>query len=85
MNFSLMAIIGVLAYILFFTDTSIQTTYIYEREAEALSREIRIETDSLEYYINLNRRLASDPYTLEKTAREQYHMQRPHEDVYVVE
>ena len=85
MNFSLIAIVGMLAYILFFTDTSIQQTYIYEHQAEQLSHEIRVETDSLEYYRNLNRRLASDPHTLEKPAREQYPMQRPHEDVFVIE
>lgn len=85
MNLSLLVIVAVLAYILFFTDTSIQTTYVYERQAELLNREIRIEQDSLNYYRELNQRLASDPYTLEKTAREQYHMQRAHEDVFVVE
>lgn len=84
MNFSLIAIVCMLAYILFFTDTSIQTTYHYEQIAENLRQEIKTEKDSLEHYRQLNRRLASDPYTIEKEARENYHMQRPHEDVYVV-
>lgn len=84
MNFSLIAIVGVLAYILFFTDTSIQATYHYEHQAELLQNEIKLENDTLEYYRHLSHQLASDPGTVEKEAREQYHMQRPHEDVYIV-
>lgn len=84
MNFSLFAISGILAYILFFTDTSVQTTYHYEQLAENLQREIKLENDSLAYYRQLNSRLASDPSAVEKEAREQYHMQRPHEDVYII-
>lgn len=84
MNFSLIAIVGVLVYILFFTDTSIQTTYHYEHEAELLQQEINLENDSLEHYRHLSHQLAVDPETVEKEAREHYHMQRPHEDVYIV-
>lgn len=83
-NFSLIAIASVLIYILFFTDTSIQATYRYEKEAARLQQAVKAEKDSLEYYKTLNDRLSSDPKTLEKLAREQYHMQRPHEDVFVV-
>lgn len=83
-NFSLISIVGVLVYILFFTDTSVQTTYLYEVQIDNLQREIKNENDSLEHYRQLNRRLASDLYTIEKEARENYHMQRPYEDVYIV-
>ncbi|MCM1292019.1 MAG: septum formation initiator family protein [Bacteroides sp.] len=83
-NFSLITIVAVLTYILFFTDTSVQTTYYYERQADDIQREIRLEQDSLQYYRDLNRQLASDPSTVEKEARQKYHMQRPHEDVYVI-
>ncbi|MDE5800501.1 MAG: septum formation initiator family protein [Paramuribaculum sp.] len=83
-SFTLIVAVGVMAYLLFFTDTSIPETYRYDREVQRLKAEIKAETDTLEYYRELNRRIASDPVTLERVAREQYHMQRPHEDVYVV-
>ena len=37
----------------------------------------------MNYYRSLNQRLDTDPQTLERIVREQYHMQRPNEDVYV--
>lgn len=83
-NFSLISIVGILVYILFFTDTSVQTTYEYERQIDHLTQEIKNENDSLEHYRQLNHRLASDLYTIEKEARENYHMQRPYEDVYII-
>lgn len=83
-NFSLIAIVGVLSYVLFFTDTSVQTTYHYEQEAESLKHQIAQERDSLEYYEQLNQKLASDRHTIEKEARENYHLRRPHEDVYII-
>lgn len=83
-SFTLIVAVGVMAYLLFFTDTSIPETYRYDREVQRLKAEIKAETDTLEYYRELNRRIASDPVTLERVAREQYHMQRPQEDVYVV-
>jgi len=52
--------------------------------AENLRQEIEQESDSLEYYRQLNQKLTSDPVTVEKEAREQYHMQRPHEDIYII-
>lgn len=83
-NFSLIAIVAVLIYILFFTDTSIQDTYRYDKEVARLQHALKAEQDTLDHYRSLNRKLASDPYTLEQLARERYHMQRPHEDVFVV-
>lgn len=83
-NFSLIAIVGVLIYVLFFTDTSVQATYHYEKEVESLQKRIAKERDSLEYYRDLNQKLASDRYTIEKEARENYHLRRPHEDVYII-
>jgi hypothetical protein len=37
----------------------------------------------MRYYRDLNSRLSSDPTTLERIVREQYHMQRADEDVYI--
>lgn len=84
-SLSLVIAVGVMVYLLFFTDTSLPETYRYDREVQRLKAEIKAETDTLEYYRELNRKIVSDPATLERVAREQYHMQRLHEDVYVVQ
>lgn len=85
MNFTLWGVAGILVFLLFFTDTSVQATYHYERQVEQLQQELKNENDSLNYYRSLNRRLATDPNTLEQLARERYHMQRQNEDVYIIE
>ena len=41
--------------------------------------------DSVDYYRELNRRLASEPEAMERVVREQYNMKREHEDVFVLE
>lgn len=84
MNLNLAAIVGVLIYILFFTENSIQATYHYEKEVAALQEAVAAEKDSLAYYQLLNTQLTSDPYALEQVARERYHMQRPHEDIFII-
>lgn len=83
-SLTLIIAVGVMVYLLFFTETSIPETYRYDKEVQRLKAEIKAETDTLEYYRELNRRIVSDPAALERVAREQYHMQRQHEDVYVM-
>ena len=39
----------------------------------------------MQYYHRLNASLSTDPRELERIVREQYHMQRPNEDVYIFE
>lgn len=46
---------------------------------------IRQAGDSLDYYRNLEQRLNTDPAAMEQVVRENYHMQRPDEDVFVVQ
>ncbi|MBQ4292790.1 MAG: septum formation initiator family protein [Muribaculaceae bacterium] len=81
---SLFLVMGFIAYILFVSDYSIIATIKNENELTQLRREIKQSEDSLEYYRNLNRRLQTDVETMEKIVREDYHMQRPNEDVYLV-
>lgn len=83
-SFSLIAIVGMLIYIMFFTDNSVPETYVYDREIERLRLEIQAANDTLQYYRSLNRNLTTDAGTMEMVVREQYHMQRPNEDVYVI-
>lgn len=81
---SQVAIIGIVVYILFFTDSSIADTYRYEKEIDARKAMIKAETDTMNYYRRQLRNIVSDPLTMERVAREQYHMQRPGEDIYIV-
>ena len=84
MNINLLVIVGVLIYILFFTQNSVQETYNYEQQIIALKEKLQQEKDSLQYYKTLNHRLTGDPYILEQQAREHYYMQRPNEDVFII-
>ncbi len=77
-------IAGVLVFILFFNDNSVMRHYAYEKQIEELKARIKENNDTLMYYRELNSRLDTDPETMERIVREQYHMQRPGEDVYVV-
>jgi cell division protein FtsB len=77
--------VGILTYILFFGDNSIIEYYRYQKEADNLRAQIIECNDSITYYDNLNRLLRTDPETMERIVREQYHMQRHNEDIYIVE
>ena len=77
--------VGVLAYVMLFSDNSVIDTDEYQMEIDTLRTEIKECTDSIMYYENLNRRLRTDPATMERIVREQYHMQRLNEDIYLVE
>ncbi len=82
---SFVLMVGVLAYVMLFSDNSVIDNYQYQMEIDKLRSEIRECTDSIIYYENLNRRLRTDPATMERIVREQYHMQRKNEDIYIVE
>lgn len=82
---TLVVVVGALAYVLFFNDNSVMRTYQYEREIDRLRAEIKDNRDTLEYYSELNRRLDQDPAVMEKVVRENYHMQRPSEDLFLEE
>ena len=57
----------------------------YQRQIDSLSAEVAVVQDSVDYYRELNRRLASEPEAMERVVREQYNMKREHEDVFVLE
>jgi hypothetical protein len=83
-SFTLIGVTGLLCYMLFFTDSSVFDTYAQDREIERLKNEIRANRDTLQYYQQLNQRLATDPATMEQIVRENFHMQRSNEDVYLI-
>lgn len=75
--------IAVIVFITFFNENNVMRYYEYDTEIERLRREIRQNEDTLAYYRDMNNRLSTDPATLERIVREEYHMQRRNEDVYV--
>ena len=60
-------------------------SFEYNDRIVSLKEEIKQNTDTMQYYRELNDRLNTDKETMERIVREQYHMQRANEDVYVFE
>ena len=56
-----------------------------QNQIDELRAEIKENNDTMQYYLRLNHNLDTDPATLERIVRERYHMQRPNEDVYLVD
>ena len=73
------------AYILLLSDYSMSQYAVYKERIAVLEEEIKISTDTFDYYFNLNNQLRTDPERLEEIVREKYRMQRENEDVYVFE
>lgn len=84
-SFTLLAVVAFVVFMLFFNEYSVMKTMEYKREIEELKAQIKLNRDSTEYYREQNARLRTDPATMEKIVREQYHMQRADEDVYIIE
>ncbi len=60
-------------------------SYEYDRIIDSLKVEIKHAKDSIVHYRQLNENLKTNPDAMERVVRENYHMQRPSEDVYVFE
>ena len=84
LSLSFFLVIICVVYIIFFSDYSIVGTQRYKSELSQLKKESKQCEDSLEYYRALNKRLETDPETMEKIVREDYHMQHTNEDIYLV-
>lgn len=84
-SLTLIIVVGLMVYVTGFNDNSFVNIHHYKQQIKALRSQIKENSDTLEYYESLNRRLETDPVTMERVVREQYHMQRPGEDVYVFE
>lgn len=76
---------GYIAFVLFFNENSIAKSIEYDQVIDSLKHEISIYQDTIRHYIRLNERLNNDPEAMEQVVREQYHMNRVNEDVYVFE
>ncbi len=85
MSLPTVAVLAILVYIVFFGESSVTQRIEYQRQIDSLSAEVAVVQDSVDYYRELNRRLASEPEAMERVVREQYNMKREHEDVFVLE
>ena len=85
MSLPTVAVLAILVYIVFFGESSVTQRIEYQRQIDSLSAEVAVVQDSVDYYRELNRRLASEPEAMERVGREQYNMKREHEDVFVLE
>ncbi|MCH5245669.1 MAG: septum formation initiator family protein [Muribaculaceae bacterium] len=84
-SLTLVIVVGLIVYVTGFNDNSFINIHHYKQQIKELKAEIKENRDTLEYYEALNRRLDTDPVTMERIVREQYHMQRSGEDIYVFE
>ena len=79
-------ILGLIFYILFGQEYSIERIYDNDRTIDSLNRAITIQYDTLSFYREKNIRLDNrDPEMVEKVVREQHNMSLPTEEVYVVQ
>ena len=84
-SLTLLAVAAAVVFVVFLNDNSVMRTYELEREIERLQLEIADHRDTLVHYPQLNTRLETDARTMEQIVREQYHMQRAGEDVYLTD
>lgn len=73
----------VTAYIIFAGENTVFNSIDYDRTIDSLRQELEANRDTMLYYRDLNRRLASDPDLMEQVVREQYGMKRASEDVFI--
>lgn len=79
-------IIGVFFVVLLLLneDASFSQSMIYEKEIVRLKKEIKENEDSAAYYRSRRLAIERGDDALEFIAREQYHMKRPTEDVFLL-
>lgn len=74
----------VIALLFFNEDVSWKTNMEYQRQINELRQEIKACNDSAEWFRQHRERLLTGTEDLEQIAREEYHMQKPTEDVYLL-
>lgn len=80
-----MLIGGVVIALLFFNDdVSWKNNMEYQNQIKELQMEIKACNDSAEWFRQRRQELLTGNEELEQIAREEYHMQKPTEDVYLL-
>ncbi|MCM1378390.1 MAG: hypothetical protein NC097_01315 [Clostridium sp.] len=75
---------GIIMLLYFNEETSWSRSVEYDRRIAELKEQIKQERDSLEFYRSRRAAIVSGQADLEHMAREQFHMQRPSEDVFLL-
>ncbi len=76
---------GIFISVLYFDDeTSVKLNMEFDRQINALKKEIALNQDSAQYYRERREGIERGKADLEQMAREQFHMQRPTEDVFLL-
>lgn len=76
---------GIVVGVLYFDDeTSVKLNMQFDRQINALKKEIALNRDSAQFYRERREGIERGKADLEIMAREQFHMQRPTEDVYIL-
>lgn len=84
-NIPMLIIASVIVLVLFFNeDTSVELNVQYQSQINDLKKGIKLNLDSAAYYKKQRMAIERSDNGLEHIAREQYHMQRPTEDVYII-
>lgn len=84
-HIALILILGLVVVLLFFNeDTSYRLNMEYQDQINELKREIGRCEDSAAYYRARREALMTGTEDLEHIAREEYHMQKNSEDVYLL-
>ena len=84
-TFPLLVAVGYVLFVVFFNENSYSRSAELQEQIDALEAEIKENNDTMQYYRRLNAGLDTDPAALERIVRENYHMQRINEDVYIVD
>lgn len=74
----------VVVMLLFNDETSISLNIKYQKEITELKKKIKENNDSAQYYKVKKESILNGGADLERIAREQYHMQKPTEDIYII-
>lgn len=74
----------VIALLVFNEDTSWEKNMEYQRQVKQLQEEIKSYNDSAKWFHDRREELLNGNEELEQIAREEYHMQKPTEDVYLI-
>ena len=84
-HFAVIAIGALVIAMLFLNeDASWEHNMEYQNRIKALNEEIKVCRDSAEYYRQQRGKLLTGTEELEQIAREEYRMQKPTEDVFII-
>lgn len=84
-HFALLAIGSLMVLILFFNeDASMKLNMEYQEQIKQITKDIKQCEDSAAWYRARREALYIGTEELEHVVREEYHMQRPTEDVYLI-